>query len=500
MTAYEELLSKLREHGDLQSIEQLLGWDQQTYMPPGGNDARARHIAMLSAMAHRRLTDPRLAELIEQCGADPDLSEEQKAQLRETKRERDKAVKLPEDLVREIAETAVKAHVLWAEAREKDDFTLFSPILKSMIDLKKREAEALGYGEGVAYDALLDQFEPGASVAELNPIIERTREITQAAVDAIRGSAQKPDTEILKRGYAASAQEKFGLQVLKAMGYDLTAGRLDKAVHPFTTSFDTKDVRITTRYQEDWLPASVFGSIHEGGHALYEQGLPAEHVSTPLGDSLSLGYHESQSRFFENIMGRGRPFWEHFYPSLKESFPNVLRGVELDDFHFAINTVEPSLIRVEADEVTYNLHIIIRYEIEQAIFAGEASVDDLPQLWNEKIQSYLGLTPPNNTLGVLQDIHWSLGAFGYFPTYLLGNLYAAQWSAAIRRDMPDMDQRIAGGDLLPIRDWMREKIHRHGRRYPANELAVMISGESLNPEYFDAYLKERFSGLYGVSW
>ncbi len=498
---FEQLVAKLREISDLQNIEGLLGWDQQTYMPPKGNDARSRHIALLSALAHQKTCDPQLGQFMDDLAADASLNEEQQALLREAKHDRDKAVKVPTDLVHEIAETAGQSHAVWVEARGKNDFNLFAPYLKKLIDLKKREAEAIGYpSDGQPYDVLLDNFEPGATVDKLNPVITETREICRKAVQAITAAPKQPHLDILKRFFGEDGQEKFGTMILPQLGYDLQAGRLDRSVHPFTSGFDVNDVRITTRYQENWLPASVFGIIHETGHALYEQGLPVEHVGTPLAQALSLGFHESQSRFWENQIGRSLPFWEKFYPALKQIFPTALSNTSLEEFYFAINTVVPSLVRVEADEVTYNLHIVVRYEVEQAMFNGQVPVDDLPDLWNQKMEDYLGLRPASNAEGILQDIHWSFGGFGYFPTYLLGNLYAAQWTAALRKDMPDLDAKIRAADFIPIRDWMREKIHRHGRRYTADELCTRITGETLNPDHFGQYLKDRFAPLYNITW
>lgn len=499
--AYESMVALLRDVHDLRRAAAVLDWDQQIYMPVKGNDARSRQSALLAELAHQKFCDPRLGEAVEASLADAALSPARRACVLEVKRDRDKAVKVPADLVREIQETAGRAHMAWVNARKENRFAGFAPFLARLIELRTREADALGVPEGgVPYDALLDQFEPGATVKTLNPVIERARDECVAAVKAIRGSARKPKLEILKRRYPKEGQEKFSRQILTAMHYDTQGGRLDESVHPFTTSFDIDDVRITTRYEERWLPGALFGTIHEAGHALYEQGLDRAHWGTPLADALSVGFHESQSRFWENQIGRSLAFWAHFYPSLKRLFPAALKGVSLKDFHFAVNAVHPSLIRVEADEVTYNLHIVIRYEIEQAIFAGKAKVADLPALWNEKMRAYLGIVPPTDALGVLQDIHWSMGAFGYFPTYLLGNLYAAQWMNVLRKAMPDLEARVGAGDLLPVKTWLNEQIHRHGRRYPTDRLSKRVSGEPLNPAHFAAYLREKFGALYDVTW
>ncbi len=498
---FAELINRLREVSDIRMAEGLLGWDQQTYIPAKGHTARARQIGVLSSLAHERLCSKELNDLLQSLSKDSSLSEEQQALLREAKRDREKAVKVPHDLVRDISQTAAQAHSIWVQARKENNFSTFEPILAKLVELKQKEAEALGYDEdGCSYDALLDAFEPRATVKKLNPIIETVRDVSVAAVKAISQSKRKPKSEILRRFFSRQGQQRIGNEVTAAIGFDFEAGRIDEAVHPFTSSFDPQDVRLTTRYDEDWLPTSLFGLIHEAGHGMYEQGLPVEHVGTPLGEAVSLGIHESQSRFWENQIGRSLSFWKYVYPGLKEVFPTALGDVNLEQFHFAINTVAPSLIRVEADEVTYNLHIIIRYEIEQDLFSGKISVSELPKIWNEKMEAYLGIRSESDTKGVLQDIHWSFGGFGYFPTYLLGNLYAAQWMAALRKDYPNLDEMIANGEFSTIRDWMREKIHKHGRRYTVSDLARLASGEDLNPDHFANYLKDRFAPLYDVSW
>lgn len=491
--SYSELIRRLHEIHTLRGASAVIGWDEQVCMPPKGNDARAKQVALLDTLVHERQADPRLGECLETCARDPKLSDVQKAIVREARRDYDKAVKIPSDLVHEISETSVKAHAVWVEARKKSSFQSFGPFLSRLVSLRKQEAEALGYPkDGVPYDALLDQFEPGATVRELDPIFVRTREITVAALRVLSKSRRKTDVSILKRRFPIERQEKLSRFLLDAMHYDRNAGRLDRSVHPFTTGIDIQDVRITTRYEERWLPGGLFGTIHETGHALYEQALPLAHAGTPLADALSMGFHESQSRLWENQIGRSLAFWKFLFPRVRRLFPDALADVSLKDFYSAINAVRPSLIRVEADEVTYNLHIIVRYELEKALFADAVSVKELPALWNAKMKEYLGVVPRKDAEGVLQDIHWSSGSFGYFPTYLLGNLYAAQWMAALRRDFPDLDKRLARGDFLTVKKWLNDKIHRHGRRYTASELCRRVSGESLNPEYFGKYLQVKF--------
>lgn len=499
--AYPELIRRLREIHTLRGISAVVGWDEQVFMPPKGGEARAKHSALLATLEHDRQADPALGECLRACTNDPKLSPAQKALVREARRDYDKATKIPGALVREISEVSVKAHAVWVEARKRNSFRSFAPLLSRLVRLRKDEAKALGFPKGgVAYDALLNQYEPGATVRELDPIFAQTREMTIAVLRRIaesRPRLRRPDISILKRRFPIEGQEKLCSLLLNFMHFDLKAGRLDRSVHPFTTGIDIQDVRITTRYEERWLPGSLFGTIHETGHALYEQGLPLAHAGTPLGEFLSTGLHESQSRLWENQIGRSRAFWTFLFPKLRGLFRDTLKNVSLDDFYASINVVRPSFIRVEADEVTYNLHIIVRYELEKALFAGDIEVKDLPIVWNAKMKEYLGIVPRTDAEGVLQDTHWSLGSFGYFPAYLLGNLYAAQWMATLHRDFPDLDKRLARGDFLTVKKWLNEKIHRHGRRYSASELCRRVSGETLNPEHFGKYLKVKYGLLYG---
>jgi len=498
---YREMVELVREIADINYATAVLGWDQQTYMPEKGETGRGRQISLLSAIAHQRLTDAKLGDLLATLAGDKSLNQEQIIQVQRITRDRDKAVKLPTSLVRELSLTAAKAHGIWAKARQDNDFSAFAPILARTVELKTQEAHALGFPEGgVPYDALLDQFEHGATVATLDPVIEQTKAVVAPAVKAIAEAPVKAPTHLLSRDYDEQGQERFCTAVARAMGLDPAMSRMDRSVHPFTTSFGPRDVRITTRYLRNWLPSAVFGTIHEAGHALYELGLPEEHYGTPLGAAVSLGIHESQSRFWENVIGRSRPFWTHFFPELSRTFPNALAGVSLDDFHLAINGVTPSFIRVEADEVTYNLHIVLRYEMEKALFAGDLAVSDLPAAWNERMQRYLGVTPPTDRDGVLQDIHWSFGGFGYFPTYLLGNLYAAQFHATLKTALPNLDDLVSRGDFAPVRQWLGAHIHAHGQRFSPRELITRVTGQDLDPAFFGAYLKERFADLYQARW
>lgn len=504
-----EALEPLRLHllpiAHVSSAASVLSWDQETYMPAGGGEARADQLATLQGLAHERLTSPETEALLGKwldlkTGALLDAREDAwappaRALLRETWRDYTKARQLPNEFVRRLGKTCSLAQQVWAEARTRNDFALFLPHLKTVVALKKEEARYRGPA-ATPYDALLDLYEPGATVRRLTPLFAALKARLVPLLERIVRSPVKPDCSIVTRGYDVNRQLAFGKTVLAAMGYDMTRGRMDLSAHPFTTSFHPTDVRVTTRVSEQDFTGSLFSCIHEGGHGLYEQGLPAAHYGTPLGEAISLGIHESQSRLWENCVGRSRPFWRYFYPLLQNTFPEQLRDVRPDSFYAAVNRVEPSLIRTEADELTYNLHIMVRFEIELDIMEDRAHVEDLPQLWRDKMRGYLGITPPTDREGVLQDVHWSLGAIGYFPTYTLGNLYAAQFYNQAGHDIPGLQDRIAEGDLLPLKSWLAERIHRWGRTYQADELARHVTGEPLNPDHFVSYLERKYGELY----
>jgi carboxypeptidase Taq len=362
--------------------------------------------------------------------------------------------------------------------------------------LKKEEADFLGYAES-PYDALLDTYEPDTKTSQITPLFSALKERLVPLLDRLLQSPHPPSDEILHRSYDPQRQLEFGNTVLKAMGYDFSQGRQDLSPHPFTTSFHPTDVRITTRVFEQDLPSALFGSIHEGGHALYEQGLDPKTYGTPLGEALSLGIHESQSRLWENCVGRSKSFWKYFYPILQKTFPEQLGDVDLQTFYAAINRVKPSLIRVEADELTYNFHVMLRFEIEKELMEGNLRVKDLPLAWNDRMQSYLGIIPEKESDGVLQDIHWAHGAIGYFPTYTLGNLYSVQFFNQAKKEMPDLLTQMESGNLLSLKEWLNKKIHCWGRTYPVTELVQRVTGETLNPDHFVRYLEEKFSEIYG---
>jgi len=490
----KEFYERCLEIHDLQEAQQLLDWDQQVVMPRKGAEQRGNQQAALAGVLHAKIADPALGELITSLAAKKDLGPDLAADVREAKRARDRAVKIPAALVSEKAKACSLAQVAWEEAKGKNDFRSFKPHLVKIIDLTRRTAEAIG--TETLYDALLDEFEPGMTEAALKTVFSDLRDRLVALFEKIQGGRDKPNQDALKRTYSAPGQEAFGRRIAADMGYDFDAGRLDRSAHPFTSG-TFWDVRITTRYDEHFLSASLFGVFHETGHALYEQGLDPKRYRDPAGGSCSLGIHESQSRFWENLIGRSRPFWWHYFPHLKQAFPGILDGIALEDFYRAINVCQPSLIRVEADEVTYNLHIILRFELESALISGKLDAGELPGAWNEKMLSFLGIEPPSDQTGVLQDIHWSAGLIGYFPTYALGNLYAAQFMQTLRKDVPDLDKRLSEGKLSVVKDWLNQKIHRHGRLYLPGELCQTVTGKALAADASMTYLTEKFGEVYG---
>ena len=502
----EKLKTKLIEIQHLRDGASLLSWDQETYMPAGGGQARADQIATLQTLAHDTFVSSEIEDLLLRY-IDPTtglahpqatgLDEASNALLRETWRDFSRAKKLPSEFVTRLERECSLAQQVWAAARQENTFAEFLPNLRAIVALKHEEVGYVGYTDS-PYNTLLDTYEPGATVSQLQPLFTTIREGLVSLLEQIRQSPNPPHDRILYQAYETDRQLEFGKFVLEKMGYDFSRGRLDLSAHPFTTSFHPTDVRVTTRVFEKDLPSCLFSCIHEGGHGLYDQGLPPEHHGTPLGESLSLGIHESQSRLWENCVGRSRPFWEYFFPVLKERFPNQLGGVTIETFYKAINTVKPSLIRVEADEVTYNLHIMVRFEIELDVIEKRVRVEDLPDLWRTKMKEYLGIVPERDADGVLQDVHWSFGAFGYFPTYTLGNLYAAMLFKQAEKDMPTLDTDIAHGNLIPLKEWLNHHIHRHGRRFTSEELIQRATGQILSAEPFLHSLRKKMQEVYSL--
>ena len=495
---HEENLRQLKERlaqiSDVSSTNGLLMWDRQTYMPKGGVAGRAEQTATLSRIAHEMLVDAETGRLLEALDQ-PDPSSEDGALVRRARREYEKATRLPGELVAEISRTTALAEPAWVEARERSDWSLFAPHLETILPLQREAAEHLGY-EDHLYDALLDGYEPGAKKARLEKMFE---ELKTELVPLIRSISERDgeDREApLHNAFDEKAQERFGEEVITRFGYDWDRGRQDRTVHPFCIGLTPGDVRITTRFDPGWLSPALFGTMHETGHALYEQGVDPAYARTPLSGGTSMGIHESQSRLWENLVGRSRPFWSHFYPGLQKAFPEALGEFELEGFYRAINAVSPSEIRVEADEVTYNLHILLRFELEVALIEGSLSVSDLPSAWNAKMEEYLGITPENEATGALQDVHWSAGLFGYFPTYTIGNvLSVALFDEAIGA-YPAIPEQIAEGEFSTLLGWLRENIHRHGSRYYPDELIERVTGRPLDAAPYLKYLKNKFGQLY----
>jgi len=498
--AYDELTRRSKEQTLLVSCSSLLGWDEQTYMPRGGAENRGNQMALLAGLHHEKATDPRIGGLLEVLeGSDLVRDSEAVAavNVREIRRGYDRQTKLPRTLVEELARTTTLAQQEWVVARQKNDFLHFQPWLEKIVHLKQREAACVGTGT-VAYDALLDEYEPGATSVEIARLFAALQRELVPLVEAILGSRVRPDPALLRHatGYPIDRQRIFCETVAATIGFDFHRGRLDTTPHPFCTGIGPGDCRITIRFEPDDFSDALFGVLHETGHGLYDQGLDPEHYGTPMGEAISLGIHESQSRLWENAVGRSRPFWTHVYPLARRIFHQTLVGVALDDFLFAVNRVEPSLIRVHADEVTYNLHVLLRFELEQALLTGDLQVSEVPAAWNEAMRRLLGLTPPHNADGCLQDIHWSAGLFGYFPTYTLGNLYAAQLFASATAELGDLGPAFAQGEFAPLLEWLRTKVHRHGRRYRPARLIELATRTPPDPQPLIDALRTKYGELY----
>jgi carboxypeptidase Taq len=488
----------LAEISDLNSATALLDWDQQVNMPPGGADGRGNQMATLERLSHERATSPELGQLLEDlkpivASLDPDSNDARLVKV--TARHYHKAKQVPSEHVVEFAKATTSGQQAWVKARQKSDFSLFLPALERIVDLRKEYASFFPDFDH-PYDAILDDFEPGMKTADVKTIFDGLR---PKQVELIQKIAARPqvDDAFLHQPFDEKKQWDFGVEVISKYGYNWQRGRQDKAPHPFTTGFGSGDVRITTRVDPAFLNTMIFGTMHECGHALYGQGFAPELERTGLDDGASLGVHESQSRMWENLVGRSFPMWEYFYPRLQQVFPQ-LSEVPLEKFYKGINKVQPSFIRVEADEATYNLHIMLRLEIEIALLEGKVVAKDLPALWNSKMQEYLGVTPPNDAKGVLQDVHWSGGMIGYFSTYALGNIISAQLWEKIDQDIPDLSVQIRQGKFESLLEWLREKIHRHGAKFEPQELVQKVTGSKIDPAAYVRYLTKKFGDIYGI--
>lgn len=496
-----EKLSKLKELlgevSDLNKAASVLSWDQQVNMPPGGSEGRGQQLATLGKIAQEKFTADEIGKLLDDLKQEyADGDSDDAAMIRVAARNYDKAIRVPAEFVAEQAIVSTKAFEAWVDARRKSDFSIFLPHLEKNVELVKKYVSFFPPADH-PYDTLLDDYEPGMKTAEVEAIFDGLRPKQVKLIKAIAATKQVKD-DFLHNKYNEKKLWDFGVNVITQYGYDWNRGRQDKAPHPFETSFNVNDVRITTRFEADNPMATLFSTFHESGHAMYEQGVNPAYERTPLANGTSLAVHESQSRMWENLVGRSLTFWEHFYPKLKKTFPSQLDGVSLKSFYKAINKVEPSFIRVNADEATYNLHIMLRLELEIGMVEGSIAIKDLPEIWNAKMQEYFGITPPNDAMGVLQDVHWSYGSIGYFSTYALGNLVSAQLWEKINKDIRDLDDQIRLGNFSELLGWLRTKVHVHGHKYDPQDLVHMVTGSKITPEPYVRYLTKKYNEIYGL--
>lgn len=491
---YKEITQKA---ADFNYAAAVLGWDQEVYMPTKGFPYRGRQLATLATQAHELLTSEAYGSMLQELAGSNDLNEEQQNNIRLSLEDFEKNRKLSSDFVEKLTQQTSNSYSAWIEARKRNDFSVYAPELEKMLALKKEQAQLYGY-DSHPYDALLDDYEKGATVAMLDPIFSKVKEELSPLIKQIRQGEQVND-DFFNKGFERQKQFDFSLEVLRRMGYDFEGGRQDYSEHPFTTSFAPTDVRVTTRVDENDLASLLWSSIHEGGHALYEQGLPEDQYGMPLGAAVSLSIHESQSRLWENCVGRGLPFWKFFLPVLKQRFLEQLKNVAPEDIYIAANRVSSSLIRTEADELTYHFHVMIRYEIEKLLISGEIRTKDLAGIWNEYYQKYLGVSSPDDLQGVLQDVHWSHGSFGYFPTYSLGSFYAAQFFEQARKDINGLQDQITNGDFKELLSWLRQNIHQYGRRFRSEELCNRITGRGLDFASFMKYATEKYTSIYKLT-
>jgi carboxypeptidase Taq len=489
-SAIATLRERIGEIHDLDRASALLGWDQQTKMPPGGAGVRAEQRATLDRLSHEALTSDEMGELLEELAPAEnslDYDSDEAALIRLVRRDWEKARRVPAELQAEMSRAASLAMPVWVKARQEADFSQFLPALQKNVELRRRYVECFdGYDE--PYDVLLDDFEPGMKTAEVRAVFERLKEAQIPLVAEIRQDGERP---VRGGPFPIERQKEFELKVIERFGYDHSEWRLDTAVHPFASSIAITDIRLTTRYFEDNLDG-LFGTMHETGHGLYEHGVARELERTPLAHGTSLGFHESQSRLWENMVGRSLPFWRYVFPQLQATFPEAVGSATVDDWYRSVNWVEPSLIRVEADEVTYNLHIILRFELEQELLAGSIDLADLPEVWNQRMKEYLGVEPPNDADGVLQDMHWAVGLLGYFSTYALGNVISGQLWEKVTTEIPDLHDQFERGEFGALAEWLRENLWRHGRKYMPRELIEGITGGGLDPEPYLRYLRGKY--------
>ena len=505
-TQYEKILGISKLASLYTSVQTLLQWDQETYMPAEGITFRASQTEVMASLIHKQKTSKKFAVALEQLIdlptgriLDPKLSEPKRAALREWRKDYLQNVKLSASFVKRFASTSAKATYAWIQAKKQNDFWSFAPYLEKIIDLNRKKADLLGYEEH-PYDALLDLYEPDTKTSFIATLFTRLKGPLQKQLKRITNSAAYQEnlanSDLLKRKFPIDQQWQLAHKLLQALEFRTQTSRIDQSAHPFCRLIGPGDVRMTTTILADSLMPHLFAVLHEAGHGMYAEGLPAEHYGSPLGEDVSLGIHESQSRWWETRIGHTRAFWQYFYPELQASFPDPFQGIALDQFYRLMNTVQPSLIRIHADEVTYNLHIILRFELEKALIEGHLKVKELPEAWNEKMQAYIGITPKHHAEGCLQDIHWSMGAFGYFPTYALGNLYAAQFFMAFEQQHDQWQARIAQGEFGFIRTWLKENIHQYGRQFLPQEIIHRVTEQPLTEKPFLDYLEKKYTEIY----
>jgi carboxypeptidase Taq len=498
--AYDELMRRVREESLLTTVEALLEWDEETYMPPGGVESRSEQLALMAGLLHDRGTDPRLGELLaavegSELLADP--AAPAAVNVRLLRREYDRFIRLPRKLVEEVARTTTLAQKAWAAARSAGDFQRFRPWLERIVALKQDEAECVGY-EGERYDALLEDYEPGLRSAVAARLFDALKRDLVPLLDRIDAASRRPDPSVLRRHFPRDRQRRFGETVATAVGFDFGRGRMDLGVHPCCTAIGRGDCRINVRFDDRDFAGGLFTILHEVGHGLYEQGLEPEHYGTPLGETASVGMDEAQARFWENRVGRDRRFWEHFYPQARSLFPESLGDVPLDEFHFAVNRVAPSRIRVQADEVTYNLHVMIRFELERSLISGALAVADLPEAWSAATRAALGVAPRTDADGCLQDGHWADGMIGYFPTYTLGDVFAAQLYACAELELGDLGEHFARGEFVALVQWLGRRVYTQGARHPSARLIEVVTGSPPDHRPLVRILRQKYEGLYDI--
>ena len=491
---YDTYKTKMQKIADVKYASAVLQWDQETYLPPKGNHFRGRQLATLSEIAHEQFTTPAMGALLNELNSKEGLTENEKRNVQLSLEDYNRSKKLSSDFVRKMSESVTASYHSWVNARNENSFVPFAQPLHSLIELKKQEADMLGY-EAHPYNALMNEYDKGLTIETVDSIFKDLKPQLLKLLDEINNKPQV-DNSFLHQHFDKDAQWKFGIEILKQMGFDFDAGRQDISIHPFTTNFNNLDVRVTTRIDENDFGNMTWSCIHEGGHALYEQGLPTEEYGLPLSEYCSLSIHESQSRLWENCVGRGLSFWEYNFPLLKTFFIKQFNNISVETFYKGINKVTPSLIRTEADELTYHFHVMIRYEIEKMLIEGSIQIKDIPAYWNEHYKKYLGLSVPDDKRGCLQDIHWSHGSFGYFATYSLGSIYAAQIYSTINTLELNIENEITLGNTTSVLTWLRENIHKHGRFYTSQELCNKITKEPLNTKYFIDYATKKYNNIY----